>query len=192
MDDGLKIIKNVLSDARVKQNEPLRYHSPEQPETIADFFYIATNQKELVDILNLCTDLKVPFQILGSGVKLDFSKKVLTGLTIKNRASAIKLSGIKGKMRPGGLGIESALLEVDSGVSIQKLNDYLLDQNLNSVDILDALETTVGDSIKTNSSMQNMVETIKIWEHGTLDETTIADYKEEIVISVVLRVKAKE
>jgi UDP-N-acetylenolpyruvoylglucosamine reductase len=191
MDEGLKILKSVLGESRLKENEPLKYHLNLETETAAEFFYIATSQKELIDILNMCEELKVDFQILGAGQKLNLSKPQLNGLTIKNRSNAIKLSGIKGKVGAAGLGIESALLEVDSGTSIQKLNDYLLEQKLVGVDILHGLETTVGDSVKTNPSLQNMTETIKIWDNGVVVEMTIIELKEEVILSVVLRVHAR-
>ncbi len=191
MDDGIKIITNMLGRARLKSDEPLKYHLNPDSELIASNFYIATSQKELIEILNICNDLKIPFNVLGSGQSLKTENKILAGITIKNRANAIKLSGIKGKIGVNGLGIESALLEVDSGVSVQKLNDYLHSQNLAVLDVVDSFETTIGDSINSNSSLKNMVETIKIWEHGMLDEVSIIDYKNEIVVAVILRVRAK-
>lgn len=191
MDDGLKIITNILGFERVKSDEPLKYHQGQTTETTADYFYIATTQKELVDTLNLCLDLKVNFTVLGAGAKNPITSSKLSGLTIKNRAHAIKLSGIKGKFGTGGLGIESALLEVESGVSVGKLNEYLHQEGLAEVETVDS-EVTVGDEIGQNIHLRNMTEAIKIWENGVEEKVSVVDVKDEyLILSVVLRVHSK-
>lgn len=192
MEDGLKVITAVLGGSRIKHDEPLKYHTLNHLEEKAYNFYIATTQKELVEVLNLTLELKTPIQTIGAGIEFSPKENSPECLVVKNRTHAIKLSGIKGKIGQNGLGIESALLEIDSGNSIHKINEYLREQNLSLVSKIQNDEATIGDELKINQQLQNMVETVKIWDNGVIDQTNILDLqKEDLVLSVILRVQAK-
>src|SRR6266542_3434036 len=118
MDDKIKLLTFALGQERVKLNEKLSYHTFSKLGGPAKAFYIATSQKELILALDTSLELKIPYLILGSGTKILPSKNGFEGLVIKNRTSSIKIGGVKGKVSAKGIGVEEALVEVDSGVSL--------------------------------------------------------------------------
>lgn len=193
MDEGkINLIVSELGNERVKQKEQIKYHTYTKVGGPAQLFYIATNQKELLKVLNLALELKVPFMVLGAGSKIFISEKGFDGLVIKNRTSNIKISGIKGKVGQNGIGIEEALIELDSGVSLAKLNDFLVENKLQEIKGLSFGKSTAGGSILIDRELQRICQKIIIWENGQTDEIDLVNLniKKHVVLSIVVKVKA--
>lgn len=188
----IKILKQVLGDVRVKLDEPLKYHLETAPLGKAQIFYIATNLKELEQALNLSQELEIPFFLIGSGTKTTVPESGLSGFVVKNRASGIKISGVKGKVSPKGIGVDEAMVEVESGVSFQKLNDFLKEQGLSSLEFPDLANSTIGGSFRDVSLLQDVAQKIKVWSEGEVFDIDIIDYKKgDYILSIILKVRSK-
>lgn len=193
MSGKIGVIRSSLGPERVKLNEKLSYHTYTKIGGPAECFYIATTQNELVEGLNVANDLTVPFCVFGSGTKMLVSEPGLPGLVIKNRTSQIKISGIKGKVGREGLGVAEALLEVDSGVTIGKLNEYIEEQNLRPISTFSSSHSTIGGTIFLDPNLQNLTQKIKVWDDGTVSEIDSIDLNrnKHIVLSAVFKIKAE-
>ena len=97
MDDKLSLLRASLGEVRVKENEEIKYHTFSKLGGKAEFFYLATSQKELIEVLNTCWELKVPFFVIGSGTKVMIGEEGLKGMVIKNRSTQIKMGAVKGQ-----------------------------------------------------------------------------------------------
>ncbi|MBI3485793.1 FAD-binding protein [Candidatus Daviesbacteria bacterium] len=194
MDDKFRLVVRSLGDERVKLNEPLSFHTYSKLGGPAEAFYIATNQRELIRVLDLANELNLNFFILGGGTKVLISDLGIKGLVIKNRSSNIKIAGVKGKVGKDGIGVSEALVEVDSGVSIGKLNEFLAKNSLEEVTGYSALQSTIGGSIFLDLTLRSRTQKIKIWNYGSLHDIGLEDLRREnqVVLSVVFRFKAKE
>lgn len=192
MEDKLKLLSVSLGEHRLKLNENLKYHTFSKSEGKAEGFYIATTDKELIQILNYCHDLKIPYFLIGSGTKVVLSSKV-SGLVVKNRANNVKVAGVKGKVSQDGIGLESALIEADSGVSLKKLNEFAKAQKLQTIDGFSSLHSTVGGAIFLDPMLREATQKIKVWHDGEETDIGLLDLKREmVVISVVFKFKAKQ
>lgn len=191
MEEKIKLIISIIGSDRVKYNENLKYHTYTKLNVICDFFYIVTDQKEFLNILNNCFDLKIPLTLFGNGTKLVVKKLKIPGLTVKNRTAGLKIAGIKGKVSPSGIGIEEALVEVDSGVSIEKLNEFLLKQKLTPIDSYSSVHSSLGGSLFIDPTIRKLTQKIKAWRRGKIEELTVDKLdKKMVVLSAVLKVKA--
>lgn len=191
----ISLLQNELGEARVKLNESLYYHTGRKLDLSAEVFYIATNQKELQQVLDLCFELNIPFKLLGyDNIEPPKKGKTIESLVIKNRTHIIKISGIKGKFVIGSMGIDQVLLEVDSGVSLTELKEYFVKGKLVEPVFTSDEKMTFGEVLPTEFGVQGMVENIKVWEKGIVEEVSILEYnpKKQVVLSAVLRVKSKQ
>lgn len=189
------LLQNELGESRVKLNESLHYHTGRALDVLAEAFYIATNQKELQQILDLCLELNIPFKLLGyDTIEPPKKGQTIECLVIKNRTHIIKISGIKGKFVIGSMGIDQVLLEVDSGVSLADLKEYFVKGKLVEPIFTSDERMTFGEVLPTEFGVQGMIENIKVWEKGIVEEVTIMEYnpKKQIVLSAVLRVKSEQ
>lgn len=190
MKDILKLVERELGTVRVKFNEPLKYHLASGSTVNAQCFYIATSIKELTQALDLAKELKIPFFLFGGGTKVLISEK-LEGLTIKNRTSGIKISGVKGKVSVAGIGVDEALVEVESGVSLTKTNEFLKENKLKLFNFPLIPNATIGGSLLFSPPLQDLTQKIKVWSRGEVFDIDTLDLKrEDIILSIILKVKS--
>lgn len=193
MSENLKQLVKSLGEERFKYNENLSSYTFSKLGGPAEVLFVATSIKDLMKILDLAHDLKIDFFVFGAGTKMLISDRGLKNLVIKNRTSGIKIAGVKGKVGRGGLGIEEALVEVESGVSIGKLNEFLTAQNLETISGYSSLHSSIGGSIFLDPILRERVVTIKVWEEGLESQIPINKLKQgnQVVLSVIFKFKSK-
>lgn len=193
LENKIRLLVQTFGEHRIKLNENLADHVYSKMGGPAAGFFIATNQKELIDILNAVSDLQMPFLILGNGTKTLISAQGFPGLVIKNRTSGLKVGAVKGKVGRDGIGVEEAMVEVDSGVSLGKLNEFLISQKLQTLEN-DSNLATVGGSIWINQALIEASQKVTVWQKGEILEVGVQELKrsEDIILSLVLKVPAKK
>lgn len=193
MKDKFKLISSVLGEERIKFGEMLSDYTFSKIGGPAECFYIATNTRELIRALDAAYELGIPYFVFGNGTKILISDYGMKGLVLKNRTSNIKINGVKGKVGKLGLGIEEALVEADSGVSLGKLNEYLKDQNLKEIVGISSFSSTIGGAIFLDPHLGQLAQKVCVWKNGTVYDIELNKLKrnEHIVLSLVLKIKAK-
>lgn len=194
MDTNFKLIVDSFGQDRFKFDEPLKNHTVLEIGGLAKLFFIAFTTSELIKIIEMCRELKVPFFIFGTGSKIMISYEAFDGLVIKNRTKNISTISVKGKVSKVGIGIEEALVEVDSGVSINKFVEYLTSQGL-STEGLQSIPGSIGGNILINRFLQMLAKSIKVLDSSCEVEeieASILRAKLHIILSVVFKIKAKK
>ena len=194
MDSKYKLIIDSFGKDRFKFDEPLKDHTHLESGGLAKLFFIAFTTTELIKIIKMCRLLKLPFFIFGTGSKMMISDAGYQGLAIKNRSKNIKTVSVKGKVTKWGIGVEEALVEVDSGVSINKFCEYLNSQNLQSNQLLN-ISGSIGGNIGLNRFLQTKVKSIKVLDQQSQIDDVLADnlnQRKDIILSAVFKISAKE
>src|SRR4030067_1897425 len=88
---------------RVKISEPLASHVYMKVGGPADFYYEATDARELTEAIKVAIKTRTTFVILGNGSNILVSDKGFRGLVIKNAAKEVRC-------------LPHGFVEVDSGV----------------------------------------------------------------------------
>lgn len=193
MDEKAKLIIKTFGENRVKLNEPLLDHTFLKTKGRAKLFFIAFTLREFIKIIETCLELKVPFLILGTGTKVAISDKGFEGMIIKNRTGNISVVGVKGKVSRSGLGVREALVEVDSGISVKKLAQFIKDQGLECVEI-EKIPGTIGGNLFFNKSLQEKLKTAKVLNRDGLEAKLQAkdlNFRTHIILSGIFNFKAK-
>ena len=192
MDEKYNLLRKSFGDHRLKLNEPLRHHAYSRPAALAEAFYIATSAYELTQILDAAYELGLPYQVFGAGTKVVFPNPKLHGVVIKNRTAGIKIGAVKGKVGREGIGVEEALVEADSGVSLARLNEFLSRQNLVGVSSPSLIESTLGSLVRFDAAVQSLVQKIRVWERGRVEEVALSQLRNgQIILSIILKVKSQ-
>lgn len=192
MDSKFKLIVDSFGKDRFKFNEPLAGYTALNAGGPAALFFITFTTNELVKIISMCRELKLPFFLFGTGSKMLISDHGFSGLVIKNRTKDVKTVSVKGKVSKFGIGVEEALIEVDSGVSINKFCEYLDSQGLSKTEI-SGIPGSIGGNLFLNRFLQSKVKSIKVLDQASDIEEVSADslsLKKHIILSAVLRIKA--
>ena len=93
-----------------------------------------------------------------------------------------------------GIGIEEALVEAESGVSINRFVEYLNSQGLETLGF-DDMSGSIGGGLFLNSFLQNHAKSIKVLDRDSeIRQINVSalSLKEHIIISAVFKIKAKE
>lgn len=191
--DKFKLIIDSFGKERFKFGEMLKDVTVLGFGGPAKLFFIAFTTLELIKIINLCRDLRLPFFIFGTGSKIMISDLGFDGLVIKNRTQRIEVVSIKGKATRIGVGVEEALIEVESGVSIHKFIEFLRAQNLIYEEFKN-IPGSIGGNIFVSKILQNRTKSIKVLSlnEDVLEiEPNQLRLNSHIVLSAVFKIKAK-
>ena len=194
MDNKLKLIVDSIGNDKFKFNEPISNYTSLGIGGPVKLFFIAFTSRELLKIISMCRELDLPFFLFGTGSKIMISDGGFDGLVIKNRTKNIQTISVKGKVSKFGIGIEEALIEVESGVSMKKFAEFLDSQNLLSYDFSN-LPGSIGGNLFVNNFLQRSVKSIKVLDlkSNTWDiEHKELSLKKHIILSAIFRVKAKD
>ncbi|OGE42595.1 hypothetical protein A3B45_00085 [Candidatus Daviesbacteria bacterium RIFCSPLOWO2_01_FULL_39_12] len=192
MDNKYKLIVDTFGKERFKFDEILKDYTSLEVGGPAKLFFIAFSVSELRKIIEMCRQLKLPFFIFGTGSKMMISDLGFNGLVVKNRTKNLEVISIKGKATRIGLGIEEALIEVDSGVSLTKFREFLKEQNLLSDQFLN-MTGSVGGNLFTSIVLQSLCKSIKVLSSDDQVLEIAPDklrLKQHIILSAVFRIKA--
>lgn len=192
MDSKYKLIVDSFGKDRFKFNEPIKDYTSLGVGGPAKLFFIAFTVNELIKIVSMCRQLKVPYFLFGTGSKIVISDRGFEGLVIKNRTKNIHTLSVKGKATRYGIGVEEALVEVDSGVSIGKFIEFLVSQRLKTADF-EGIPGSIGGSLFLSKSLQKAVKSIKVYNlEGEIEQIQAEQLrpKKHMILSAIFRIKA--
>lgn len=191
--DKYKLIVDSFGKERFKFNEPIKDYAALGVGGPAKLFFIAFTDTELVKIVDMCRQLKVRFFLFGTGSKIMISDNGFDGLVIKNRTKDIQTISVKGKVTKFGIGVDEALVEVESGVSISRFIEYLDSQGLQSLEFA-GISGSIGGSLFLSKFLQNRIKSIKVLDRESeIRKINIESLslREHIILSAVFKIKAK-
>lgn len=133
-----------LSDC--KRNEPLARYTTFKIGGPADYFYEAKTREDLVAAIQMARREHIPLFILGGGTNILIGDKGIRGLVVKNSTQAIIIRGMKGSMAK-----KIVFVEADSGVPMNKLVRFTLEEGLSGLEMQLGLPGSVGGAVYMNS-----------------------------------------
>lgn len=161
MDKKTEQLVELLGKERILFHEPLWKYVSLHIGGEADFFFRAKEQKDLLQGINTARKLEIPFFILGGGTNSLISDKGFHGLVIKNETSRIQLVGLR-----GGKKLHTAYLEVDSGVGVNRLVRFTLDQGLSGLEVFLGQPGSVGGALYINAHNMHLSKFIGDFVYG--------------------------
>lgn len=193
MDNRIKLIVDSFGRDRFKFNEPIMDYTALRIGGPSKVFFIAFTEAELIKIVSMCRQLKIPYFLFGTGSKIAISDSGFDGVVIKNRTKNIQTISVKGKVTKFGIGVEEALIEAEGGVSLSKWIEYLNSQGLESIEF-ENITGSIGGNLFFSRFLQNRTKSIKVLDWESETEKIAASSlrpKNHIILSAVFRIKAK-
>ena len=193
MNKNYKLIVDSFGKDRFKFEEEIKDYTELKVGGKAKLFFIAFTVKELIKMITMCRELKLNFFLFGTGSKIMISDSGFDGLIIKNRTKNFHIISVKGKVSKFGIGIEEALVEVESGMSMKKFSESLNYEKLQS-EMFSNMPGSIGGNLFISNLLQRSVKSIKVldWKSDIWDiEPKELSLKKHIVLSSIFRIKAK-
>jgi UDP-N-acetylmuramate dehydrogenase len=213
MNQLYQLIIKKLGKNRILVNEEMSKYTSFKIGGPADLFYQANTVKELIEAYRTAIQYNVNFFILGGGTNLLVSDRGFRGLIIKNSTDKITLAGMQGgKINQGDVKniVHTAYIKAESGVTVNRLVRYTLDQGLSGMEYFLGQPGSVGGSVYINSHNlkrdmffgENIVEAVLLDKSGVektvssgyfqfgYDESIIQKTK-EVILSVIFKLKTE-
>lgn len=190
---GVKLIADTFGTDKVKLDEPLFEHMATKLGGPAKLFFVAIHPNEIIRMVVMARSLKIPILIFGTGSKMMISDEGFDGVAIKNRTSKISIIGVKGKVKKTGVGVDEAMVEVESGVPIAKLIEFLDNQGLDSNQLRN-IPGTIGGNLTLSQVLLDLVQKIKVLDtdNDTMEvEKNNLSLRRHIILSAVFKFRTK-
>ncbi len=151
MTEVVNILEKKLGQGRVKKDVSLANYTTFRVGGPAKYFFIAKSLAELIMAVNLVKKTQLPFIVFGGGSNILFSDRGFAGLVIRNESNEIKITKRIGKFIKGKTQIKECLVEVDSGVLINRLVRFCCEEGLAGLEYHLGLPGSVGGAVYMNS-----------------------------------------
>lgn len=132
------IFTDILKSENIKENEPLSLHTSFKTGGKCEYLLAPENTDELIEILKICKDNKIPFFILGNGSNLLFTDDFHKGayISMGNLAEIRENDGI---------------ITAGSGVKLSSLCSFASSLSLSGLEELSGIPGTVGGAVYMNA-----------------------------------------
>lgn len=163
MDALKKELESIVGMMRVKQNEPMSSHTTFKIGGPAKLYVEVQNLDEFPKVVIAANKHKIPVFILGGGSNIIVSDEGFDGLVIKNNCRKFDVMTMVGKVKNrasqdstgSALSVDNALVYAESGVIMNQLVRFTIDQGLCGLEYQLGLPGTVGGGIYMNSNWPN-------------------------------------
>lgn len=149
-----KKLIEILGIRRVLTDIPLFSYSSFRLGGKADLFFKAITTEDIINAVTNAIKLDIPYFLIGGGTNLLILDNGYRGLIIKNDTSKIKLIGIRGKKihtENRDNEVQKVYIEVESGVGLNRLVRFSLDQGLAGLESFLGQPGTVGGATYINA-----------------------------------------
>lgn len=185
----------LLGNNNLKIDEPLSAHTYFKIGGPVDLFLEISSSKELIRVIDLAINSKIPYTVIGSGSNILVTDKGYRGLIIKNKTDKISLKGFSGKLGAGKTQVNKVIVQAESGVPTNLLIRYTLNEGLKGLESFLGLPGTVGAAIYNNSHslgllIGSVVKEVEVIDHqGKLKKLTNQDMKFAYDYSILQKTK---
>lgn len=156
-----KLVKK-LGFARVKLDEPMKFHTWIKVGGPSDYYFEAEDEKDIILVVKAALEANIPYTIIGLGANVLVSDKGIRGLAIINKTNEIKF-------------LPHNFVEVSSGVNIIDLAREAGKRGLGGLERMTKVPATIGGAIFMNAG-----------------DTGRAEFFEDLVVSIKIADKNGE
>lgn len=186
-------LEEVIGPGRIRQNESLVTHTILKTESNARWYIETHTIDDLIKIVKIARTLGIPVFLLGGGSNLLVSENSIDGLVIKNNCHRFDKMSVRGTIRESQMGVKDVLIYAESGVIINQLVRFTIEEGLEGLEYQLGLPGTVGGAICTNAKYKNKHVRDFLYSLRILDESgNIENYTKELPYFVSIEEKLAE
>lgn len=152
MDKVYLAFEKEFGAGKVRRSEPMSTHTTFKLGGIAEVYLQANTTEEIIKAVQLANELKIPVFVLGGGSNIIVSDKGIKGVVIKNNCRRFDIMRVSGRIKNRKIDVDKALVLAESGVLMNQLVRFAIEQGLSGLEYQLGLPGTVGGAIFMNSN----------------------------------------
>ncbi len=153
MDNVLIELQNKFGENRIRVNESMETHTAFKAQGLAPYYLDVNTTDELIAAAEIARNHGLPFHIIGSGTQLIVAQQGLPGIAVKNNCRKFEIMGVSGRITNQQLGVDKAMVFAESGVIVNQLVRFTIEQGLQGLEYHLGLPGTVGGGLYRNSGL---------------------------------------
>ena len=159
---GRKLI-SVFDTETIKIDEPMKAHTSFKVGGPADILAVPNSTEEVIELIKICKEEKVPYYIIGNGSNLLVKDGGIRGLVIKF-------------CRMNKLKVEGDIIIAESGATMPSISNATLKEDLTGFEFACGIPGSIGGAVAMNAGAYNGEIS------NVISNATILDDKGEIKI----------
>ena len=136
-----ELAKEIPSE-QISMNEPMSKHTTFKVGGSADIFVKVKNLEELKYVIKIAKKNDIHMTIIGNGSNILVKDKGIRGIVVKIEFEQVKIEKIEEN---------NVIVTVGSGVSLAKLAQELLKNNITGFEFASGIPGTIGGAVKMNA-----------------------------------------
>jgi len=162
-------LAEIISVKNIKLNESMKKHTSFKIGGNADFFIKVDNKENLKKIVKFSKNNNIPLTIIGNGTNILVKDEGIRGIVLQPNFDLIHTTQINN---------DKILLEVGSSITLPKLSQLALQDNLTGLEFAVGIPGTIGGAIKMNAGayggqIEDLVVSTTYLDLDTCEEHTI-------------------
>jgi len=145
-------LEKIFGATRIRQNEPMSAHTTFKIGGPAEFYIEVSSVDDLIKAVQTAHKLEIPVFIFGGGSNVIVADHGIKGLVIKNNCRRFEVMGMTGKVKNQKIDFDRALVYAESGVIMNQLVRFTIDQGLGGLEYQLGLPGTIGGGVYMNSN----------------------------------------
>lgn len=132
-------LTGIVSESRVKMDEPMKQHTTFRTGGPADFFVMPETKEELRQVISVLKDIREPYHIIGNGSNLLVSDTGYRGTVIQVCKSMSEVS------------VSGNQIRAEAGALLSKIAGRALDAGLAGFEFASGIPGTLGGACVMNA-----------------------------------------
>lgn len=157
-DELIQLLQAKFGNQNVLLSEPLSNHCTFRVGGLAEIYLAVREYDDFIFAYNEAQKRGIPIFILGGGTNLVISDSGFKGLVIKNMINKIKVIKYEGMVSKKSFKKGNVLIEVASGVGVNQLVRFTMEENLSGLEAFLGQPGTVGGAMFINAHNMGMKE----------------------------------
>lgn len=145
-------LEEILGQKRVRENEPMSLHTTFKIGGPAQFYIDVDSTDDLAGAVTAGRSLGLSVFIFGGGSNIIVADHGIKGLVIKNNCRRFEVTSMAGRIKNREISVRRALVYAESGVIMNQLVRFTVEQGLGGLEYQLGLPGTVGGAIFMNSN----------------------------------------
>lgn len=143
MEDIERKLEQILNNNNnnILKNEPMSKHTSFKIGGMAEYFLKIQDEDELLNVLKLCNQENINFQIVGNGSNILVTEKGIKGFVIKLEMKKYSIEENN----------EYCFIRVDSGMSLAEIAMIAYKNGYSGLEFASGIPGTIGGAIRMNA-----------------------------------------
>lgn len=164
LDSIYKKLITIIDESKIKTNEDMSKHTSFKAGGKAMFYVKASKIEDVVNVLQIAKENKIPFIVLGNGSNILFKNDMFNGIVLKIDLNSIIIDGEK--------------VVLDAGMKNAIVGRKLLDNSLQGFEFAAGIPGTIGGAVRMNAGayggeIKDIIESVTYIDYNTLQIKTI-------------------